>query len=292
MKIDGKTRLIGLLGWPISQTKSPVFQNALAKAYGQDFVYLPLPTHPNAVGDAVRGLPALGSLGVNVTVPHKQAVIPFLDQIDSAAAAIGAVNTIVFRRQNQEDYPPQSTGYNTDWIGFKDDLVAHDIYFENRDVLVLGAGGSARAVVYALLKSNCRIHLFARRFEQASALAADMRKFFAQAMIYPKSFSELEETATGASSPLIVNTTPVGMIPNADQSIWPDKLPLPAASEVYDLIYNPAETKLMQQAQNCGCKAVNGLGMLLGQGAEAFRLWTGIKPDMKILEKAVNKPLT
>lgn len=287
MEIDGKTRLIGLLGWPISHTQSPIFQNAMAKAYNKKIAYLPLPTHPDAVSDAIAGLPALGSLGANVTVPHKQAVMPFLNQIDPAAQAIGAVNTIVFDWENMEQYPPKSTGYNTDWIGFRDDLKNHDIPFKGRDVLVLGAGGSARAVVYALLSANCPIWLLARRAEQAEALAADMLAYFPRATIHPLAMGELSTACTAVNQPLIVNTTPVGMYPNVEHSVWPENRPFPAHSELYDLVYTPAETQIMKQAQAAGCKAVSGMGMLLGQGAEAFRLWTGITPDIQILERAM-----
>ncbi|MEM8860154.1 MAG: shikimate dehydrogenase [Chloroflexota bacterium] len=285
IKIDGKTSFVGLLGWPVSHTKSPLLHNALIEEYGQNLVYLPLPTHPDGVEAAIKGLPALGSLGVNVTVPHKQVVMPFLDAIDSAALAIGAVNTIVF----EGEYPTKSTGFNTDWLGFRQDLIEHDVDFSGRDVLILGAGGSARAVIYALLKHDCKIYIGARRVAQAVDLLNDMLEHFPEASVTPFKLETLSSVASDLSAPLIINTTPVGMHPNVSASVWPENLSFPKEAVVYDLIYNPTKTQLMEQAQKEGCKTINGLGMLLGQAAEAFRVWTGINPDNDIMVRALNQ---
>ncbi|MFT5196337.1 MAG: shikimate dehydrogenase [Cellvibrionaceae bacterium] len=287
MKIDGKTQLIGLLGWPVSHTKSPILHNAVAQAHSLNFAYLPLAVHPDAVEAAVRGLPALGFLGVNVTVPHKQVVMPLLDVIDPAAQAIGAVNTILFSPRPEGGYPPKSAGFNTDWIGFQQDLAQHNVPIRGRDCVVLGAGGSARAVVYTLLKAEANVFLCARRPEQAQTLIADMRVHFPQAQISATTFDQIGDTLAQVVAPLIVNTTPIGMHPNVDESIWPDDRPFPVGSFVYDLVYTPAETCLMKQAHTAGCESANGLGMLLGQAAEAFRIWTGIDPDLAVMEAAL-----
>lgn len=284
MNIDGKTQLIGLLGWPVSHTKSPALHNVVARAHNLNVVYLPLPVHPEAVEAAVQGLPALGFVGVNVTVPHKQAVMPLLDEIDPAAQAIGAVNTILFSPQPDGSYPPKSTGFNTDWIGFQQDLANNDVSFQGRDCVVLGAGGSARAVVYTLLKAEANVILCARRPEQAQTLIADMLAHFQQAQITATAFDQIDAVLAQVVAPLVVNTTPIGMHPNVSESIWPDSRPFPAGSFVFDLIYNPAETQLMKQARAAGCGAQNGLGMLLGQAAAAFHIWTGINPDLALME--------
>ncbi len=287
MKVDGKTELIGLLGWPVSHTKSPILHNAVSEATGRNLVYLPLAVHPDAVGDAIRGLPALGFVGVNATVPHKQAIMPFLDEIDPAAQAIGAVNTIFFTERDDESYPPKSTGYNTDWIGLREDLLGQGVRFDGRDCLVLGAGGSARAVVYMLLAAQARVYLLARRPEQAESVAADMLAYFPDAQMTTHGMTDLEMIVGQVERPLILNTTPLGMTPHIDRSVWPDDLPFPTESFVYDLVYTPATTKLMRQAAESGCGSSNGLGMLLGQAAEAYRIWTGHMPDLEIMRRAL-----
>jgi shikimate dehydrogenase len=271
--------------------------NAAAAALGLNLVYLPLPVHPDDLTTAVLALPALGFLGVNVTVPHKQAVMSTLAEIDPAAQLIGAVNTIRIER-GQQGRGVKLVGFNTDGLGLLVDWRERGIEVDGRDCLVLGAGGSARAVVYALAAAGGRVALFARRPEQAQQLIADLvrsadfSRLPAEAgttNIRGYGWEELAQVAAHATAPLIINTTPVGMTPQVDASPWPETLPLPAGSFVYDLVYNPAETKLMQQAQAAGCEAANGLGMLLHQGAEAFYLWTGQRPDTRVMAAALKR---
>ena len=273
--------------------------NAAAAALGLDWVYVPLPVHPDDVGAAVRGLPALGFRGVNVTVPHKQAVMPFLDELEAGARAIGAVNTILIdrrpatlhsRTQDQAQGRPgdrRLLGYNTDWSGFLADLEALAVDVAGRDCLILGAGGSARAVAYGLGIAGGRVHLLARRAEQAAQLAAGLAPLFAAGQFSSRPLSELGAAVGNCSNPLIVNTTPLGMTPAINTSPWPRNLPFPENAFVYDLVYNPAETQLMQQVQAAGCRTANGLGMLVRQGAQAFRLWTGQEPDVAVMAEAI-----
>jgi shikimate dehydrogenase len=266
--------------------------NALAAALGIDFAYVTLPVAPGDVAAALAGLAALGFLGANVTVPYKEAVLPYLDYVDAAAEAIGAVNTVVVadrlpddgERPGQVQEPVAGRrfllGYNTDWMGFLEELSAVGIQVAGEECLVLGAGGSARAVVYALQQAGGRIRLFARRVEQAQGLA--------RALQVAAPCHNLAELETGAQPwqrepALIVNTTPLGMLPDVDASPWPDERPLPAQAFVYDLVYNPAETKLMRQARAAGCRTANGLGTLVRQGAHAFRLWTGREADLNVM---------
>jgi shikimate dehydrogenase len=319
MKISGNTRVVGLLGWPVSHSFSPAMHNAAAAVLGLDLVYVPLPVPPDALATAVHGLRALGFLGANITIPHKQAVMPFLDTIDPAAQAIGAVNTIVVgeRRTTNDERPADNSqqptansqqptrntqhatrntqhatrntqhsllqGYNTDWSGFLADLAAHAVDVAGRDVVVLGAGGSARAVVYALQSAGARVHLLARRLEQAQALAADLAL---SGSVYSLNDVAVVDVVTGLMPVLLVNSTPLGMTPHVDESAWPDGRAVPAATFVYDLIYNPSETKLMRQAKVSGCRTANGSGMLLHQGAQAFALWTGVEPDTAVMAAA------
>ena len=271
--------MIGLIGWPVSHSFSPAMHNAALAALGLNWVYVPMPVPPGRVGGAVRGLHALGFRGVNVTVPHKQAVMPFLDEISPAAAAIRAVNTILV-----EQASGLLLGSNTDWRGFLADLAAKEVEVNGRQCLVLGAGGSARGIVYALFQAGGRVLLLARRPEQAYQLAADLGNGFVEEI---RSLAELESTAAQTKAPLIINTTPLGMSPHVNGSPWPDDVPVPAGSFVYDLVYNPPETRLMRQALDAGCHACNGLGMLLRQGAISFALWTGSDPDLSVMQEGL-----
>lgn len=277
--IDGRTRLLGLLGWPVSHSFSPAMHNAAAAALGLNWAYVPLPVDPQDIEAAVRGLPALGFVGANVTVPHKQAVLPFLDDVSEAASRIGAVNTILI-----ED--GRCRGDNTDWIGFLQDLAALGVSASGRDCLVLGAGGSARGIVYALQQAHGRLHLLARRSEQAAALLNDMGL---QEWAKAGALETLPEVAANLRAPLIINTTPVGMWPHVEASIWPDDVTLPRGAFVYDLVYNPRETWLMSQAAAADCVCSNGLGMLVQQGAAAFALWTGQQPDAALMRQAIEE---
>ena len=310
MTISGKTQLLGLLGWPVAHSFSPAMHNAAAAALGLDVVYVPLPVRPEDVGTAVAALPALGILGVNVTVPHKQAVIPFLDELEPGAKAIGAVNTIVVNLSTADNEPPTPNnlqspisnlqspapsppslhGHNTDWTGFLADLADWGVAVNGRDCLILGAGGSARAVAYALAVSGGRVQVLARRGAQAQELVAAIGPHVPRPPIGWLNAWPLAELATAVAhttAPLIVNTTPLGMTPHTDASPWPADLPIPPDAFVYDLVYNPATTKLMRQAQTCGCRTANGLGMLVWQGAKAFELWTGQTPDVAVMRAAL-----
>ena len=279
--INAKTQLIGLIGWPISHSLSPAIHNAAAAALDLNWVYVPLPVRAAQVETAVKGLPALGFRGVNVTVPHKQAVMPFLDEINPAAEAIGAVNTIVV------DQNGRLVGHNTDWSGFLDDLEAADVHISERDCLVLGAGGAARAAAYGLARAGCKVQVLARRLDQAIDLVADLVPYIDDAALFARPLQRLETAVAQSKAPLIVNTTPAGMAPNVDQSVWPDALPFPDGAFVVDLVYNPPTTRLLRQAQAAGIPAANGLGMLLRQGARSFSLWTGQDPDIEVMAQAL-----
>lgn len=296
MTVTAETGLLGLIGWPVAHSLSPAMHNAAAAALQLDVVYLPLPVMPQRIEAALRGLVALGFLGANVTVPHKQAVIPFLQTIEPAAQAIGAVNTIKVTQPTNSQSPipnrqsriPHLHGANTDWSGFLADLQEREIGVEDRDCLVLGAGGSARAVVYALARAGARVTVFARRAPQAQDLVADLQDHLQAGTLQAALWTQLSEVQT-YRQPLLVNTTPVGMHPHEGASPWPEDLAFPPGCEVYDLIYNPQETRLMQRARAAGCRAVNGLGMLLQQGALAFELWTGVKPPLEVMGAALRE---
>jgi shikimate dehydrogenase len=284
--ISGKTQLLGLIGWPVHHSFSPAMHNAAAAELGLDVVYVAMAVHPDSLADAVRGVVALGFRGFNVTVPHKEMVIPLLDRVDTAVHAIGAVNTITI--EQGETAEPVLTGYNTDWSGFLADVQEHGAAIEGQDCLVLGAGGSARAVAYGLASAGGRVHVFGRRIEQVQRLVQELIPHIPQGQLTGYGWSELGGVCGALSAvSLIVNSTPLGMSPNVESTPWPENLSFPTGAFIYDLVYNPAETKFVKEAREAGCAAVTGLGMLLHQGAQAFHLWTGREPDHQVMADAI-----
>ena len=271
---------LGLIGYPLGHSLSPLIHNAALKSCGLEGSYALFPIHPEdkqGLKDLLARVRSGEMTGLNVTIPHKQNVIELLDELTPTAQAIGAVNTI-HRRDHK------LIGENTDAPGFVSDLKKF-LTTEtpgHGNVLVLGAGGSDRAVVYALLHSGWTVTLAARRIEQAEQLATSFIEYKLRTTNYGLSNIDL----SGIS--LIVNTTPIGMTPDIDQSPWPEHLPFPSQAAIYDLVYNPDETKLVRDACAQGLRATTGLGMLIEQAALAFEIWTGRKPSPEILFDAVN----
>jgi shikimate dehydrogenase len=264
---------IGLIGFPVSHSKSPQMQGAAFKLAGlDDWAYELWNTPHEDVAARVQMIREEASIGgANVTVPHKLNVMPYLDEISPHAQTIGAVNTILKR-------DGQLLGDNTDWIGFLNDLLWHGVNVrEAGHALVLGAGGSARAIVYALLQSGWDVTVVNRDHIRAMNLVSDMRRMFQNrdGIYYAR---QLNDYITGAHS-LIVNCTSAGMEPNENTSPWPDDLPFPKNAVLYDLVYKPRQTRLMGQAEAAGARAIGGIGMLAEQGAAAFELWTGVKAE-------------
>lgn len=281
---------LGLIGYPVSHSLSPKLQNAAIKACGLKGEYSLYPIHP----DDIQGLQDLlarvrsGEItGLNVTIPHKQNVIPLLDELTPTATAIGAVNVIYLRDQ-------KLIGDNTDAQGFLLDLkrclatvpsagIIKPQSHGDLSALVLGAGGSARAVVYALINDGWKVTMAARRVEQAQQLASSFPDYELQIMNYEPSTFQLPNLQ------LIVNTTPIGMTPNIDQSPLPENVEFSKDTFIYDLVYNPRETKLVKDARAQGLQAATGLGMLIEQAALGFRLWTGYSAPLEVMRTAVNQ---
>jgi shikimate dehydrogenase len=278
VSISGGTKLVGLIGWPVEHSLSPAMHNAAFAAVGLDWVYVPLPVYPDHVGEAVRGLRAMGFAGANVTVPHKQAVLQHLDDIAEDALVIGAVNTIVVR-------DGVLCGDNTDAAGFLASLDEAGFDPVGIYAAVLGAGGSARAIVHALASAGARqVSIYNRHLQRAYQLCRDMSKFHADVRFeaYP-----LNAVATiGEDISLLVNTTSLGMWPDTETSPWPTELPIPGHLIVYDLVYNPPETFLLTQARAVGAETASGLGMLVHQGAAAFGMWTGQPAPVEVMRAA------
>ena len=279
---------LGLIGFPLGHSLSPKIHAAALKACGLlgDYSLFPIPPEDTqALKDLLTRVRTGEIHGLNVTIPHKQNVIEFMDKLTPTAKVIGAVNTIYLRDN-------KLIGDNTDAAGFLSDLKRF-LTTETRrhgesNALVLGAGGSARAVVYALLDDSWQVTLSARRIEQAQQLA----RSFPNYQLPITSFSDLRPStlrhAQGSAFDLIVNTTPLGMSPNIETSPLPENTVLSKNTFVYDLVYNPRETKLVKDARAQGLSATTGLGMLIEQAALAFELWTGHTPPRDILRTATD----
>jgi shikimate dehydrogenase len=274
-----QTFKLGLIGYPLGHSLSPKIHTTALQACGLEGNYSLFPIYPNdnqGLKELLTHVRAGEIHGLNVTIPHKQNVIPLLDELTPTAQAVGAVNTI-FMRENK------LIGDNTDAAGFLVDLkrflTTETPSHGDLNALVLGAGGSARAVAYALVNDGCRLTISARRMEQAQQLATSFPNY--EIRIMDDSDIRL------STFRLLVNTTPLGMTPNTEESPLPDDITLPDGIMIYDLVYNPRETKLVKDARAQGAQATTGLGMLIEQAALAFELWTGMKPAKDILYASV-----
>jgi shikimate dehydrogenase len=283
--MDGETILVGVMGWPIAHSLSPVMHNAAFEALGMNWRYVPLPVPPGQVGAAVGGLKALGFRGCNVTVPHKEAVIPHLDRIPSRVAAFGAVNTLILDRA--ADGACTITGENTDVQGFVHALRQGGFEPRGRRVLVVGAGGAARGVIYGLCGAGAAaVTVLNRTTARAEALVADLAEQAGDTMLQSGALTSGSLSHQADQADLLIQATTVGMWPHADASIWADDRPLPEYLAVCDLVYRPIETRLLRQARAAGAKPIDGLGMLIGQGALSFEMWTGVLPPEDVMRAA------
>ncbi len=279
------TEVVGLIGFPIRHSISPAFQQPAFDAEGLDVRYEVWELPGEELSVAIERLNQPKCLGANVTIPHKAAIIPYLDAVDATARAIGAVNTIVHRDE-------KLIGSNTDLIGFAEAL-RRDAEFEPRGkrVLVCGAGGSARAVVAALaIGGAIKIDICARRIEQATNLIVDFHGALIANGPTTLTAHQLDQSSTLKSLveevELVVNTTPVGMLhrPEADRSVLPIDWLYPGLV-VFDLVYNPPETPMLRAARERGARTLNGLPMLVYQGAASFERWTGRRAPVELMRR-------
>ena len=284
MKITGKTKVLGIIGYPVAHSLSPLMQNAALKALGLDYIYVPFAVEPQNLSVAVNGMRALGVHGFNVTIPHKTAIIPLLDRVSPEAELSGAVNTVC-----RED--GLLVGYNTDGTGFIKSL-ADDLGFnpDSAKILILGAGGAARGAVAALCEAGVTKIIVANRTrEKGEALIDSFREsyFQVQFALSSQDTGELSEYLQEAN--LIVNTTSVGMNGSSFTGLEVNAF-LPDA-KVYDMVYSPPETPLLVAARGRNLACSNGLGMLAAQGEAAFSLWTGMDPPAGLMRKMLSAAL-
>jgi len=340
--VKGTTNVVGVIGWPVAHSLSPALHNAAFEALSLDWTYVPLPVEPARLKEAIKGLRGLGFRGANVTVPHKERVLPLLDEVSPEALQIGAVNTIVVR-------DGRLYGDNTDWSGFLDSLAGMDFDPAGCKALILGSGGSARAIAYALARSDARITICGRNPAAAASLTENIHTVNSAVEVASRPLGEI--IASNGGFDLIVNTTPVGMrssnstavqtgpshdskippnpplvkggvpfassplvngevplippfrkggsggilesdqrpisatTPAQSDSPWPRDAALPRCRLIYDLVYNPPNTRFMYQARSQGIRAENGLSMLIYQAARSFSLWTGLPAPVDIMKQ-------
>ena len=263
MKPDASTTLYGIIGHPVSHSLSPAMHNAAFDAVGINAVYLAFDV--TDLPSAVRGIRALGIKGLSVTIPHKVEIMEFLDEVDDVARRIGAVNTLVNRNGSL-------WGGNTDWIGAVKAL-EEQTQLEGKRAVVLGAGGSARAVCAGLKKRGAYVHIVNRTVENAKKLAER----------FACSWSGLDEIQD-IEGEILVNTTSVGMEPDSHKTPVPAEI-LERFSIVMDIVYAPLKTRLLDEAEKAGCVTINGLRMLLLQAVSQFEFWTGRKAPINVMEK-------
>jgi shikimate dehydrogenase len=268
-QINGRTKITGLFGYPVEHTLSPAMHNAAFKALDLNYCYVPFLVHPDYLEDAVKAIKALNIRGVNITVPHKERVMKFLDEIDEEASFIGAVNTIV----NSDG---KLIGYNTDGRGFVQSLLESGILIEGKDILIIGAGGASRAISYYLSHKGRTLYIYNRSKDRAKILVQDLKKI-------RNNVSFIKDVSSIERFHIVINATPLGL--KKDDPLPFDTSLLRKYQTVCDIIYK--RTRLIEEASKKGCVTINGMGMLLWQGIFAFELWTGKKPQVEVMRNAL-----
>ncbi|GJD17504.1 shikimate 5-dehydrogenase [Rivularia sp. IAM M-261] len=266
--ITGTTKLLGVIGYPVEHSLSPRMHNAAIVQMGIDYAYLPFPIAPQNLQAALEGFAAIGVVGFSVTIPHKQTIIPLLSEISSLAESVGAVNTVV-RKDNQW------IGTNTDVEGFIAPLQStYNRDWSNTTAVILGNGGAARAVVAGCAQLGCpEIHIVGRNLNKLVAFHESWNNSTIAAHLHVHHWDKLPKYIPQAN--LIVNTTPIGMYPHIDEApLTPEEINnLPDGAIAYDLTYNPNPTKFLELAQQAEAITINGLEMLVQQGAAALKIW-------------------
>ena len=282
--ISGKTRGCGIIGDPIEHTMSPVMHNAAFKKLGIDYLYVPFRVSKEELDKAVAGIRALNIRGINVTIPHKVAVIPFLDKLEPLAEKIGAVNTIV----NDGGI---LTGYNTDASGFLQALLERGVEPEGKNIVVLGAGGASRAISFILAEKGAHLVILNRQLELdwAEELAHRISQSFKKE-VKALELNEENLAVVLEGTEVLINATSVGMSPETGKTPVSAKLLKPGLV-VFDIVYNPVKTRLLKEAEAAGAETAGGLDMLVWQGALAFEKWTGKKAPFDLMKRETMKAL-
>ena len=280
MKIKGSTNIVGLIGHPVEHSFSPPMHNAAFDALGMDYAYVAFDVNPAELQKAIEGARSLNIRGFNVTIPHKIDVMKYLDEIDDVARLIGAVNTIDFKNLK---------GYNTDGIGAVR-AIEEVISIKNKNVVIAGAGGASRAISFYIAKYGAdSLTILNRNVDKAQSLARDVSNSGLIGDVKSDSINEIN--AYLADADILVDTTPLGMHPHINDQPIATAENMHDELVVFDAVYNPNETVLLKQAIEAGAKPVYGIKMLLYQGAESFKIWTGADAPVDIMEKALKDTL-
>ncbi len=285
-KFNHNTKIIGIIGHPVKHSYSPLMQNLAFELTGQNFIYLPFDVPVNSLKDALKGIVALGISGFNVTLPLKEKILPLLKDVSEEANIVGAVNTVT----NEDGI---LRGYNTDVVGVIESLSLFKDEISGAKVSVIGAGGAARSVIYALIRNFKVGHInIINRTEQT---AESLKEYFSAKMMFDnlKAFSLMppDLVETFRDSKLIVNTTSMGMYPGIDDSATTIKESFMKGQIVFDLVYNPVKTKLLKLAESQGATIITGLKMLVEQGAKSYELWCGEKMPVEKVYRALESYL-
>ena len=283
MAISGKTRVCGVIGDPIEHSLSPTIQNAAFRHLKLDFVFLAFRVKAVNLEKAIRGMQGLAIHGLNVTMPHKSAVVDFLDEVDSTVKFLGSANTILNRNG-------ELSGFSTDGVGALRALRENDVSLSGNKVLLLGAGGAAKAIAFALAPEVGELAILNRSAEKAETLAENL-KSISNLKVVGSVLSADAIAENLQEADVLVNATSAGMKPNLYQSLVASQL-LRSDLTVMDIVYNPVETKLAKDAKAAGAKVISGVEMLIYQGAASYEIWTGRSAPIEVMRKAaLNKLL-
>ncbi len=277
MAVSGKTKVFGVIGDPIEHSLSPVMQNAAFEASKLDCAFLPFKVESSQLGKAIDGMRALDIQGLNVTMPHKTAILSFLDEVDTTAKVLKAVNTV----KNEDG---KLLGFNTDGAGAMSALRENGVDLRGKKVMLLGAGGAARAIGFAVAAQADELSILNRSIQPAAELADIVHQKF-NSKVFAYALSPLTIRGVLVDADLLINATSVGMKPNAAKTLVPSEWLKPDLA-VMDIVYDPLETKLARNAKAAGAKVVSGVEMLIYQGAASFEIWTGKKAPVEVMRKA------
>jgi len=284
MKVSGRTKVCAVIGDPVEHSLSPCFQNAAFQHLKLDFIYVAFTVKAEDLGDAISGARSLGIYGLNVTMPHKISVIKYLDELDERADRIKSVNTILNRNG-------KLIGYTTDGIGVLNALKYNGIDPKGKKVVILGAGGAARSASYALSEVAGELVILNRTIERARNLASKVRKLIGSHVnVKWDGLTEESLRREIREADILINATPVGMSPDVNGTLVEKRL-LHPDMVVFDMIYHPLKTRLLREAEEVGAKTINGLSMLIHQGAASFKIWTGVEAPVDVMMKAAEEEI-
>jgi shikimate dehydrogenase len=279
--ITGKTQIIGLIGNPVEHSISPKLHNTLCKHFNLDMVYLPFQVLPKDIVKVIDAFRALNILGFNVTIPHKSEIVNLIDDISEEALLMGAVNTV-------KNVDGRLKGFNTDGEGFARGLKAEGIDVKGMKVVVLGAGGAARAVAIKLAQDGAEQIIILNRSQEKAQTLSNLINDKVKAISNYDELSEESLMRHSNNCDMIINTTPIGMWPHISQSPISNRYIFKNKPVVYDLIYNPIKTEFLRIAEQASCRTINGLGMLVYQGIYAFEIWNQISVPNSLTRKIIN----